>query len=718
MVTADETRYALMLIAWGLFKKVVPADSFGNIVDSIDELYKANVPFAGAGLLFGYAFSRQIYCDFSAYTDIARGSVKLIDVDLIRNFNTPYFAASPTEFWHRWHISLSTWLRDYLYIPLGGLWDGAGILFILWGVWHGVMLVLFKVVPVHRFLTRRLGVIGKWLSILLTCHIVCLGWILFRGHTATIIPLLQSIPALFQPGNLILFHAFARGVIILGAVTLLADYLGYRKDGAFNDLFKTMNPYIGTALIAACYCGLMMMGKRESVQFIFFHLRNELAATKDANALQPCGPEELIDRGGDREDVAGGAQRTGVSAECRGVATDIDNYRHTRSGDLADLRGGPGMRRIQHHGGETRQLLRRQHLPREVAPRRGDAAGQAGLVDRLGQRGDGRRIALPRSHAPLARLRGGECEGQGAAAGVKFSNAGASRQMRQRVQHGIDDRALAGRSRLQEGAGRWPHRHARQHSGGRAQQADRFSVVEAGAGMRPGDARQGMGAGEGGQRGAVLQRRGRVGAQQQVGAGLEQINQHRALAAQRAAVTQQRAQPGEQGQQRRVQHQAVGEVDHRGGARAVQAQNQPPAGTAQREIQAAAFAGQTGQQGDRRRGEAGGAQGRGQQLRLPGAIGRVVPVLQSTAAAGAEMAAGRVGAVGAGGEKRVGRGVPAVTTRGNRVGGDTLPRQGQRQVERRAIRQGRDAVGLGADTRDGDVGGRGWFAGRAHGMGR
>ena len=290
VITADETRYALMLIAWGLFKKVVLADNFGTIVDSIDNLYNYHMPFPGAGLLFSYAFAGQIYCDFSAYTDIARGSAKLIGVDLIRNFNTPYFAASPIEFWHRWHISLSTWLRDYLYIPLGGnrhgrwheyrnlmitmtlggLWHGAGILFVLWGVWHGAMLVLYKVVPIHRFLTQWLGIVGKWLSILITFHIVCLGWILFRGHTTTVLPLLHSIPALFHPGNMVLFHAFARGVVILGAATLLTDYLGYRKDGEFSDLFKAMNPYVGAGLIAACYFGLVLMGKRESAQFIYF----------------------------------------------------------------------------------------------------------------------------------------------------------------------------------------------------------------------------------------------------------------------------------------------------------------------------------------------------------------------------------------------------------------------------------------------------------------
>src|ERR1700683_2420248 len=87
---------------------------------TIDNQFRSSVGFAGGGLLFAYAFAGQIYCDFSAYTDIARGSAKLIGVELVRNFHTPYFAVSPGDFWRRWHISLSTWLRDYLYIPLGG----------------------------------------------------------------------------------------------------------------------------------------------------------------------------------------------------------------------------------------------------------------------------------------------------------------------------------------------------------------------------------------------------------------------------------------------------------------------------------------------------------------------------------------------------------------------------------------------------------------------
>jgi alginate O-acetyltransferase complex protein AlgI len=292
LITADETRYALMLIVWGLFKKAVLADNFGYATEQIEQIVHAGVSFPGAGLLFAYAFAGQIYCDFSAYTDIARGSAKLIGVDLVRNFNTPYFAVSPTDFWHRWHISLSTWLRDYLYIPLGGnrdgrwkeyrnimltmtlggLWHGAGALFILWGIWHGVMLVLNRLVPFERILMAWLGVVGKWIAILLTFHIVCFGWILFRAHTDTVLPILSSIPSTFHASytNLLLFRLYGQIVAVLGATMLLTDYLGYRKGGEFTDLFKTLNPYAAAALAGACYFGIILLGKREGAQFIYF----------------------------------------------------------------------------------------------------------------------------------------------------------------------------------------------------------------------------------------------------------------------------------------------------------------------------------------------------------------------------------------------------------------------------------------------------------------
>ena len=290
VITADEFRYALVLIAWGIFKKLALADNFGLMVDSVDGAMRANLSVPGGGLLFAYAFAGQIYCDFSAYTDIARGSAKLIGVELVRNFHTPYFAASPGEFWRRWHISLSTWLRDYLYIPLGGnrygrwmeyrnlmitmalggLWHGAGILFILWGVFHGAMLVIYRIAPIDRYLIERLGVVGKWVSIFITFHTVCFGWILFRAHTDDILPIIKSLAFWHSDGNFELSYLYSRGVVALGSVVAITDYLGYRQDVEFPELFQRWNPYVAAVFAAACYFGITIFAKREAAQFIYF----------------------------------------------------------------------------------------------------------------------------------------------------------------------------------------------------------------------------------------------------------------------------------------------------------------------------------------------------------------------------------------------------------------------------------------------------------------
>ena len=152
----------LRLILWGFFKKIVIADNFGLLTDTI---FNSNQTLTGGIVLFGAIFfSLQIYADFSGYSDIAIGSSKMLGYDLMTNFKTPYFSKSFTEFWRRWHISLSTWFRDYVYIPLGGnkkgnirlhanlfitfllsgLWHGANITFLIWGGLHGLMLILEK----------------------------------------------------------------------------------------------------------------------------------------------------------------------------------------------------------------------------------------------------------------------------------------------------------------------------------------------------------------------------------------------------------------------------------------------------------------------------------------------------------------------------------------------------------------------------------------------
>ena len=158
-LTLPMVESGLWLFIWGLFKKVVLADSFAYLVDPV---FKFVEPEASQTLIATTAFALQIYCDFSGYTDMARGMARMLGFELMLNFNLPYFATSVQDFWRRWHISLSTWLRDYLYLPLGGnrlgsgrtylnllivmllggLWHGAAWNFVAWGVWQAFGLIV------------------------------------------------------------------------------------------------------------------------------------------------------------------------------------------------------------------------------------------------------------------------------------------------------------------------------------------------------------------------------------------------------------------------------------------------------------------------------------------------------------------------------------------------------------------------------------------------
>ena len=157
-------RDAMFMILWGYFKKLVVADNAGVIANKVFALKEPGFFMLWAGV---FAFGIQIYADFSAYSDIARGTARWLGFDLMRNFNHPYLATGPADFWRRWHISLSSWFRDYVYIPLGGsragrlveyrnilatfllsgLWHGASWNYVLWGAYHGTLLVLARMVP-------------------------------------------------------------------------------------------------------------------------------------------------------------------------------------------------------------------------------------------------------------------------------------------------------------------------------------------------------------------------------------------------------------------------------------------------------------------------------------------------------------------------------------------------------------------------------------------
>ncbi len=199
----------LKLMAWGLFKKVVIADHLARIVNQV---YNNPNDYQGASLLLATLFfAIQIYCDFSGYSDMAIGAARVMGFNLMENFRRPYFSRSIKEFWGRWHISLSTWFRDYLYIPLGGnrvvkwrwyynlfvtflisgLWHGANWTFIVWGALHGLYLVVGELTANHREKLNQLTGLSKNPALLNTLQwagtftLVCLAWVFFRANTVS-----------------------------------------------------------------------------------------------------------------------------------------------------------------------------------------------------------------------------------------------------------------------------------------------------------------------------------------------------------------------------------------------------------------------------------------------------------------------------------------------------------------------------------------------------
>lgn len=193
----DHLASGFRLILYGLFKKMVIADRLAYFVDRV---YDSPQNYNGTVLLAAtFMFGFQIYCDFSGYSDIAIGSARLLGFDLTQNFRTPYLTKSFRDFWRRWHISLSTWFRDYIYIPLGGnrvsqshwifiilltftisgLWHGAALTFIIWGFLHGFYLVCEHFVSKFIKLPEKFS----WIGWIVTFVVINLTWVFFRAHT-------------------------------------------------------------------------------------------------------------------------------------------------------------------------------------------------------------------------------------------------------------------------------------------------------------------------------------------------------------------------------------------------------------------------------------------------------------------------------------------------------------------------------------------------------
>jgi D-alanyl-lipoteichoic acid acyltransferase DltB (MBOAT superfamily) len=279
----------LFLIACGLLKKVAIGDYLA--LNLVDRVFGAPLSYSALECytaVVGYAV--QIYCDFSGYTDMAIGSALLLGVRFPKNFDAPYKATNLAEFWRRWHISLSTWLRDYLYIPLGGnrkgrartyanlmitmllggLWHGASWTFVAWGALHGVGLAATRLYDDLRGRGPRSrlarGALGRALGVLLTFHTVCAAWIFFRAesfdHAALLFSQLAS-GTTFHPN----LHAPVLAVLAIG---LLSHWAPEKWHVAGRAAFVRLPAVAQGVALFAVALALREMASAEAVPFVYF----------------------------------------------------------------------------------------------------------------------------------------------------------------------------------------------------------------------------------------------------------------------------------------------------------------------------------------------------------------------------------------------------------------------------------------------------------------
>ena len=277
--------HGAFLILWGLFQKVVIADNLCRLADAAF----TRPPESALAVLLGiYAFALQIYCDFAGYSNIARGVAMMLGFRLMLNFRNPYFATNPSDFWKRWHISLSTWLRDYLYIPLGGnrggaartrrnlmltmllggLWHGAAWTFVAWGLFHGLLLTL------HRGLAKVLPPLAgrgwKFLKIAVFFHLICISWLLFRADTfrqafellRVLLTGWRHLPALstmLSSAGTLAFYGLPLGIMEIWQY----------KSGDPLVALKAPRP-VRALLYLALFYGIVIFGESHAQSFIYF----------------------------------------------------------------------------------------------------------------------------------------------------------------------------------------------------------------------------------------------------------------------------------------------------------------------------------------------------------------------------------------------------------------------------------------------------------------
>jgi len=285
-----EFSHALFLISKGLIKKIIISDFIAT--NFIDRVFDAPSIYSGfENLMAVYGYGLQIYCDFSGYTDIAIGLGLILGFRLPINFNSPYKAADISDFWKRWHISLSRWLKDYLYIPLGGnrkgkirtninlmitmllggLWHGASLRFIIWGALHGIGLVINRIWNAIFGERLKSGRIGRALAVFITFQFVSFCWIFFRASDMDSVKImLKQIFENFSPGSYMTVLPAYSSVFLLMAVGYLIHFLPEKVKESYRGLFIRI-PLIAQLLVIMLVAVLLFqMRSTEVMPFIYF----------------------------------------------------------------------------------------------------------------------------------------------------------------------------------------------------------------------------------------------------------------------------------------------------------------------------------------------------------------------------------------------------------------------------------------------------------------
>ncbi len=302
----DNVKQGLLLMLWGFFQKLVIADRVAILVN---EVYNNHADFGGVEIVLAtLLFAVQIYCDFNSYTDIARGAARVMGFKLMDNFRQPYFSRSIAEFWRKWHISLSGWLKDYLYIPMGGnkkgklrkyfnimvvflssgLWHGASWHYVIWGALHGTYQIIGEITfPLRQEVCKIFGINRNshshhFVQRLITFLLVCFGWIFFRANTTSdAFEIVGAIFTRWNPWALTDGKIFKMGlsqsqmlVALLSVAVLFVASVAHYYEKSLRSMILKTNIFVRWTIIFALIFTILIFGiygpGYSESQFIYF----------------------------------------------------------------------------------------------------------------------------------------------------------------------------------------------------------------------------------------------------------------------------------------------------------------------------------------------------------------------------------------------------------------------------------------------------------------